>query len=163
MALLQRILEMVEEDDIKNADIADRRNQQKSRFADIADTGNRAKGSKSTKSTTKSPLKVRNLEKSEKNAVNVACMREVENHLPSSSSYENKKINISYARASNNVNKTKLVDCNQCPAAGFWDYMGTGMWCFHRVLFLGKAGKPMPCETAKYDCPLTRKEIQNAD
>jgi hypothetical protein len=157
MTLLQRILEMVEEDNVKNADIADRQNQLKNRFADIADKGDRKNSPKDTETTISEALKINNLEKSAKNAVNVACMREVENHLPSSSSsssYENKKINISYARASNNVSKTKLGDCNQCPAAGFWDYMGTGMWCFHRAYFLGKAGHPRACDTAKHDCPL---------
>ena len=35
------------------------------------------------------------------------------------------------------VNELKPGDCGQCPAAGYWDLMGTGMWCFHRGYFLG--------------------------
>lgn len=59
--------------------------------------------------------------------------------------------------------EVKPGDCDHCPAAGYWDSKGPGKWCFHYAIFLGKAGKPMPCETAKYDCSLTRKELQNAD
>ena len=50
--------------------------------------------------------------------------------------------------------KVNPGDCGRCPAAGYWDLMGTGMWCFHRAYFLGKAGHPLSCETAKHNCPL---------
>jgi hypothetical protein len=46
--------------------------------------------------------------------------------------------------------------CDQCPAAGYWDFMGTGKWCFHRAYFLGKSGHPIECDTAKHNCPLNR-------
>jgi hypothetical protein len=51
-------------------------------------------------------------------------------------------------------------DCDQCPAAGFWDFMGPGLWCFHYAYFLGKPGKPKLCKTAQHNCPLTQKEFQ---
>ena len=44
--------------------------------------------------------------------------------------------------------------CESCPAAGYWDYMGPGKWCFHRAYFLGKSGHPIACDIAKNDCPL---------
>jgi len=156
MTLLQRILEMVEEDNIKNADIADSQNQLKKLFVDIVDTGKCKNSPKDTKTTISEALNINNLEKSAKNAVNVACMREVENHLPSSSSYEHEKNNISYARASNKVSKTDQVDCDNCPAAGYWDWKGPGKWCFHRAYFLGKPGQPVHCDSAKHSCPLTQ-------
>jgi hypothetical protein len=140
MTLLQRILEMVEEDNVKNADIADK--------------GDRKNSPKDTKTTISEALKINNLEKSAKNAVNVACMREVENHLPSSSSSKNKKNNYLSLRASNNVSKLQIADCDNCPASGFWDYKGPGKWCFYRAYFLGKAGHPRSCDTARHGCPL---------
>ncbi len=48
-------------------------------------------------------------------------------------------------------------NCDSCPAAGYWDWKGPGLWCFHRAYFLGKSGKPMHCDTAKHDCPLQKK------
>jgi len=45
-------------------------------------------------------------------------------------------------------------DCDACPAGGFWDYAGPGMWCFHSALFLGKSRAPVSCSTARHDCPL---------
>ncbi len=47
-------------------------------------------------------------------------------------------------------------ECDSCPAAGYWDYMGPGKWCFHTAYFLGRAGKPTPCKTAQHDCPLKK-------
>ena len=44
--------------------------------------------------------------------------------------------------------------CDSCPAAGYWDSMGPGKWCFHCAFFLGKTGYPKVCDTAKHDCPL---------
>ena len=46
-------------------------------------------------------------------------------------------------------------NCDTCPAAGYWDYIGPGKWCFHRAYFLGKPGDPVHCDTAKSKCPLT--------
>ena len=85
---------------------------------------------------------------------NVACTREVENHLTSSFSSKNKKNNISFAHTSNKCNNLKPADCDRCPAAGFWDYKGPGKWCFHRAYFLGKTGQPIPIDIAKLECPL---------
>ena len=45
-------------------------------------------------------------------------------------------------------------DCHNCPAAGYWDHLGPGRWCFHRAYFLGKSGTPTPCAVAKTNCPL---------
>ena len=59
----------------------------------------------------------------------------------------------SCARPGDNL-KLLPGNCDQCPAAGYWDLMGTGIWCFHRAYFLGKAGHPLSCETAKHNCPL---------
>lgn len=59
----------------------------------------------------------------------------------------------SYARVNDNQNILP-GNCNSCPAAGYWDFMGPGKWCFHRAYFLGKAGHPSTCDTAKHDCPL---------
>jgi hypothetical protein len=50
----------------------------------------------------------------------------------------------------------KPGECNQCPAAGYWDFMGAGKWCFHTAYFLGRAGKPTPCKTAQHNCPLRK-------
>ena len=46
-------------------------------------------------------------------------------------------------------------DCESCPAGGFWDYLGPDKFCFHTAYYLGKAGKPIPCEIAWRDCPLS--------
>jgi hypothetical protein len=48
----------------------------------------------------------------------------------------------------------KPGNCDQCPAAGFWDYKGPGKWCFHTAYYLGKSGQPVPCDSAKQKCPL---------
>ena len=61
--------------------------------------------------------------------------------------------NSSYARPVDNRNISP-GNCDSCPAAGYWDSMGPGKWCFHRAYFLGKAGHPRSCDTAKHDCPL---------
>jgi hypothetical protein len=95
-------------------------------------------------------------EKKENFVTKVACTREVENHVAPSFSPEIKKNNIYLARASNKCNKLKSTDCDTCPAAGLWDYMGTGMFCFHEAFYLGKSGTPVPCSVAKSDCPLIR-------
>jgi hypothetical protein len=88
----------------------------------------------------------------------VACTREVENHLGSSSSSSSSskyiKTNISSPCASDKSDKLKPGDCDQCPAAGYWSWYGPGLWCFHRAYFLGKSGHPKACDTAKHDCPL---------
>jgi len=47
-------------------------------------------------------------------------------------------------------------NCNSCPAAGYWDWKGPGLWCFHRAYFLGKSGHPVSCDSAKHSCPLTQ-------
>ena len=65
---------------------------------------------------------------------------------------------ISHARTSGNVDPLeKPADCDSCPAAGRWDYMGPGKWCFHRAYYLGKSGRSVPCNSAKHDCPLKQK------
>ena len=48
-------------------------------------------------------------------------------------------------------------NCESCPASGFWDWKGPGMWCFHYAIFLGKSGHPIACHTAKHNCPLQKK------
>ena len=52
--------------------------------------------------------------------------------------------------------KHTLADCDNCPASGYWDWKGPGMWCFHYAIFLGKSGQPVSCDSAKHDCPLTK-------
>jgi hypothetical protein len=47
-------------------------------------------------------------------------------------------------------------NCDSCPAAGFWDYIGPGKFCFHTAYFLGKSGKPIHCKSAQHDCPLKK-------
>ena len=47
-------------------------------------------------------------------------------------------------------------DCDSCPAAGFWEWHGTGRWCFHTAYFLGEPEKPISCISAKHDCPLKK-------
>ena len=47
-------------------------------------------------------------------------------------------------------------DCDSCPAAGFWDFLGTGKFCFHTAYFLGRSGNPVPCKTAQHNCPLEK-------
>lgn len=81
---------------------------------------------------------------------NVSCAREIEiDILPSSSSFT-KKNNISFVRVRD---KSDKLDCHSCPAGGYWDHLGTGMFCFHRAYYLGKSGKPVPCRIAREDCP----------
>jgi hypothetical protein len=48
-------------------------------------------------------------------------------------------------------------DCDSCPAAGYWDFKGPGMWCFYSGYFLGKPAKPVRCITARQDCPLQNR------
>ena len=73
---------------------------------------------------------------------------------------EQKKQIIDYARTHKPVIISELTqncvpgDCESCPAAGYWDFMGPGKWCFHHAYFLGKSGHPKPCKTAMNDCPL---------
>ena len=52
--------------------------------------------------------------------------------------------------------KHMLADCDNCPASGYWDYMGPGKWCFHTAYYLGKPGQPVHCDSAKPNCPLIR-------
>lgn len=52
-------------------------------------------------------------------------------------------------------------DCSSCPAAGFWDFVGPGKWCFHAAYFLGGPSNPAPCKTARQNCPLIRKDFHN--
>ena len=47
-------------------------------------------------------------------------------------------------------------NCDSCPAAGFWDYIGPGKFCFHTAYFLGKSGKPIHCNSAQQNCPLRK-------
>jgi hypothetical protein len=95
-------------------------------------------------------------EKKENFVTKVACTRELEHvNLPSSSN-NNKKNNINFVRASNKCNK---LDCDSCPAGGYWDHMGQGMFCFHRAYYLGKSGKPVPCDVAKDNCPLQTRNF----
>ena len=47
-------------------------------------------------------------------------------------------------------------NCDSCPAAGYWDDIGPGKWCFHTAYFLGKSGKPIHCNSAQHDCPLKK-------
>ena len=61
----------------------------------------------------------------------------------------------SYARPRDNRNILP-GNCDSCPAAGYWDYVGPGKWCFHTAYFLGRSGRPTPCKTAQYDCPLKK-------
>ena len=64
----------------------------------------------------------------------------------------------SYARASDNWNFLP-GDCDSCPAGGFWEFKGPGMWCFYSAYFLGRSAKPVGCVTAKRDCPMEKTEI----
>jgi len=48
----------------------------------------------------------------------------------------------------------KSGECENCPAAGLWDFKGPGSWCFHSAYFLGKTAKPVHCTAARKDCPL---------
>jgi len=44
--------------------------------------------------------------------------------------------------------------CESCPAGVYWNYLGTGRWCFHSAYFLGRTAKAISCLTARYVCPL---------
>jgi hypothetical protein len=52
------------------------------------------------------------------------------------------------------TNSSAPGECELCPAAGYWDYMRPGKWCFHTAYFLGKSGQPVHCDSAKQKCPL---------
>ena len=102
------------------------------------------------------------------NVDNVACVREGRDHIDSSFLTENSQNSYAYARASDKVDKTTLPDldddvpaitpgdCDNCPAAGYWDHLGPGRWCFHRAYFLGKSGAPSLCSATMHTCPLGR-------
>jgi hypothetical protein len=47
-------------------------------------------------------------------------------------------------------------DCETCRASAFWDYADYSgkRLCFHYAVYLGKSGKPLPCEQARKNCPL---------
>jgi hypothetical protein len=47
-------------------------------------------------------------------------------------------------------------DCEKCPACGYWDWHGPGLWCFYHAYFLGKSGHPIRSKTAKENCPLSK-------
>lgn len=51
----------------------------------------------------------------------------------------------------------RAADCKDCPASAFWPWYGAGLWCFHAAYFLGKAGKPKLCKSAKLHCPEIKK------
>ena len=61
----------------------------------------------------------------------------------------------SYAKPRDNRNILP-GNCDSCPAAGYWDRIGPGKWCFHTAYFLGRAGRPTPCKPAQHDCPLKK-------
>lgn len=47
--------------------------------------------------------------------------------------------------------------CEICPAAGLWAYgvyASKGLICFYAAWFLGRAGSPAPCRSARTVCPL---------
>ncbi len=53
---------------------------------------------------------------------------------------------------------TRPADCEDCPAAGFWDgyrpfNFYAGRYCFYAAYFLGKTKKPRRCEEARRECP----------
>ena len=45
-------------------------------------------------------------------------------------------------------------DCEACPAGGYWDWKGPGLWCFHYAYYLGKSGRPTLCAIQRNNCPL---------
>ncbi len=49
----------------------------------------------------------------------------------------------------------KPAECESCRAAGYWDsgeYAGA-LLCFYSACFLGKAGRPHPCDEQRKRCP----------
>ena len=77
-------------------------------------------------------------------------------------SVEHKNQIISYARKHKHAILAALTkssatgDCDSCPASGYWDYIGSGKWCFYTAYFIGRSGKPEPCKTAQHNCPLKK-------
>jgi len=52
--------------------------------------------------------------------------------------------------------KSNPVDCELCRASGTWDYRqyrDKGLLCFYHAAIRGKAGKPVPCDVQKNNCP----------
>ncbi len=48
------------------------------------------------------------------------------------------------------------VDCELCRASGTWDYgpyKDKGLICFYHAVIRCRAGKPIPCEQIKNNCP----------
>ena len=80
---------------------------------------------------------------------------------------EQKKQIIDYARKHKRAILAMLTKnsvsgkCDSCPAAGYWDWKGPGLWCFHYAVFLGKPGQPVHCYAAKHDCPLHKEGNKN--
>ena len=52
--------------------------------------------------------------------------------------------------------QSNLAQCETCPAAGYWNFIGPGKWCFHSAYFLGKSAQPVRCRTSRQDCPLRK-------
>ncbi len=66
------------------------------------------------------------------------------------------KTAVEYARKSKGQILAEIsAICESCPAGGYWDWKGSGLWCFHGAYFLGKATKPKPCRDARQNCPLS--------
>ena len=84
-----------------------------------------------------------------------------QNDIFTNISMENNQNINTYARASDKRDTFQPGECDHCPAAGYWDWKGPGLWCFHRAYFLGKAGQPVSCDSVKHDCPLEKERNQN--
>lgn len=57
-------------------------------------------------------------------------------------------------------------DCENCPAAGTWNYgsyANQGLLCFHAAYYQGKSGKPKPCSTERENCPRLDDEIHRKE
>jgi hypothetical protein len=59
------------------------------------------------------------------------------------------------------INSTRTLeilsgDCEKCPAGGYWDWKGPGLWCFYTAYFLGKSATPISCYSTRINCPLIR-------
>ena len=63
---------------------------------------------------------------------------------------------ISSSPSANTDQNILQDDCDSCPAAGYWSYIGPGKWCFYSAYFLGKPAQPIRCKTARRDCPLRK-------
>jgi len=111
----------------------------------------------SEKTASKSGNVISDLQKTSQTSLARKDVKINRNDIITNISVENNKNINTYARASDKRDTFQPGGCEQCPASGYWDHIGSGRFCFHRAYYLGKSGHPEPCRSAWNNCPLSRQ------